>query len=114
MSPRFLCGRTAFGAPAATEAPASVTPPTIDNTSPQVGDTLTGIPGTWLHVPTSHVYQWIRDGVDIAGGVGLTYLLTEDDLAAEITIRDTATNAAGSDSATSDPTDPVAESTFFF
>ena len=62
-----------------------------------LGDTLTVTAGTWSGVPAPALtYQWLRDGVEIAGETGTTYDITLADSGALITVRETATNAAGS------------------
>lgn len=81
--------------------------PFLDNTSPEVGDTLTISTVTWENSPTSHAYQWLRDGVEIGGATSINYTATEADIGAVLSVRDTATNIAGSGSATSDEADPV-------
>lgn len=86
--------------------------PFLDNSSPVVGDTIGISTVTWQNSPTSHAYQWLRDGVEIMGATGATYVATEDDIGSALSVRDTATNAAGSGSATSDESDPVQISAF--
>jgi hypothetical protein len=47
-------------------APANTVPPTIDDTTPTVGQMLTASPGTWTGTPTpTYAYQWIRGVADI-------------------------------------------------
>jgi hypothetical protein len=78
---------------AATAAVANVDDPatgtvTIDNTSPSQGDVLTasntladldGLSG-------AVTYQWQRDGIDIAGAAGTTYVTTQADVSAIISV----------------------------
>lgn len=46
--------------------------PTIDNTSPQPGDTLTATPGTWGPAPVTVSYQWNANGAPISGATSPT------------------------------------------
>lgn len=87
------------GSPSAS-APVNVVLPSISG-PPVDGKTITANPGTWDAVPQpSYQYQWIRDGVDISGETGSTFSpVTEEGNV--ITVRVTATNASGTDNATS-------------
>lgn len=77
-------------------APVNLTLPTIAGTT-TFGSTLTVTPGTWSGVPAPTLTrQWQRDGVDIAGATGLTYVLVAADLGTTITVEEDATNVAGS------------------
>ena len=72
------------------------------------GQTLTagaaGVTGTPTPVRT---WQWMRDGADIAGATTVSYTLVAADEGAAISVRQTETNALGSDSAVSVPSDIV-------
>lgn len=55
-------------------APANTVAPSISGT-PQVGQTLTANPGTWTGTaPITYTYKWKRNGVDIPGATGSTYV----------------------------------------
>ena len=94
---------TASGKPANTAAP------TVSGT-PQDGSTLTGSNGTWSNSPTKFEVLWMR--CDKAGGAcsGInganrsTYTLTSADVNNTVRFRVTASNSAGSETATSAPT----------
>ena len=82
-------------------------PPTISGTV-QVGQTLTGSPGMWSGTtPMTYTYQWQR--CDTSGGAcaassgatGATYLLGSGDVGYTIRLSVTATNSAGSTTASS-------------
>lgn len=76
--------------------------------STQQGSTLTVTPGTWGGSPTPTLtYQWLRDGANITGETGLTYVTDGDDVDTAVSVRETATNAGGTDSATSNEIDVV-------
>jgi hypothetical protein len=82
--------------------------PVIAGTA-QDGNTLSVTnDGTWTNSPTSFSVQWRRNGVDIAGANGSTYLLTIDDVGATITALITASNAGGIGTALSNALGPVA------
>jgi len=51
--------------------------------------------GTWSDEPTSYFYQWLRDGVPIAGATGKSYTTVEADAGAEIKSEVTASNPTG-------------------
>lgn len=68
--------------------------------NPEVGQTLTLSAGEWdggTDVPQAS-YQWMRDGIEIAGATGPGYLLAQADEGATITARVTGRNIAGSSS----------------
>jgi hypothetical protein len=89
--------------------PANSSPPTISGT-PQSGQTLTATTGTWSGSPASYAYQWQRCNsigascLAISGATTQTYVLTSADVGFTIRVTVTATNSAGSASATSAPT----------
>lgn len=79
--------------------PVNVTPPQISDTTPQVGQVLTAIPGAWQNGPIiTRTYQWQRDGVNISGATSETYLTVSADQGHALTVVETATNS--NDSAT--------------
>jgi hypothetical protein len=91
-------------------APANSSPPTISGT-PQQGQTLAADPGTWSGTtPITYAYQWRRcdsagaSCADIAGATAQTYALVAADVGARLRVAVTASNVAGSASATSDAT----------
>lgn len=63
-----------------------------------VGQTLTTTNGAWVNAST-YGYQWVRDGVAIAGATASTYVLVAADSTHSVSCRVTATNAGGSASA---------------
>lgn len=73
----------------------------------QVSQTLTVSNGTWSNNPTSYARQWKRNGTNISGATGTTYVPVTADVGAALTCTVTATNAGGSASRTSQPTAPV-------
>jgi hypothetical protein len=105
---------TALGAPSAaggnrTHPPRSLSAPAISG-SAQVGDVLSVSTGTWSGSPTSFAYQWQAcdssgaDCSDIAGATQSTYTVQSSQVGDTLRAQVTATNAAGSASATSAPT----------
>ena len=101
---------TAPATPAvAATAPHDTTPPVVGGTV-EPGGTLTAGDGTWSGTtPVDFTYQWQRcdaDGtncVDITGATDDTYTLGDDDLGHTVVVVVTATNSAGTDTATSAP-----------
>jgi acid phosphatase type 7 len=90
--------------------PSNTSLPTISGT-PQMGQTLTADPGQWSGTqPISYSYQWRscdQNGlncVDILGATSQTYTLTIFDVGNTVRVAVTASNTAGSSTATSDAT----------
>ena len=81
--------------------------PTISGT-PQVGETLTAVPGSW-DAGTTLTYQWYADGEPVAGATAPTLVLQATHLGDVITVAVTGTRAGyAAVTRTSDPTAPVA------
>ncbi len=95
-------GVNAVGIPSNTALPA------ITGT-PHVGQELSCSNGTWDNTPLSYTYLWKRGGSSISGATSSTYTLVAADADNAITCRVTATNAAGSDSATSSGVNAIGE-----
>lgn len=94
--------------------PSNTARPTIAGAvDPRVGDELTAENGTWTGAPTSFAYQWQRCDVDavacfnVPGATGRTYGVRVADLGFRLRVTVRATNARGSATATSLPTDEV-------
>jgi Concanavalin A-like lectin/glucanases superfamily len=93
--------------------PVNTAPPTIDDQTPDVGQTLTAQPGTWEKGGTAG-YQWQRcdkdgeDCEDIVGATGTSYLVGAGEACGTIQVAVTMTNASGSATAFSEPTGTVA------
>ncbi len=82
-------------------APEGVTPPTLAG-SGVIGTEVVADPGGWTGTPVPEItYQWLRDGVAIEGATDETYLSAAEDDGAELSVKVTATNAAGAASAVS-------------
>jgi hypothetical protein len=75
-------------------SPSPTVAPAITGTT-TVGSTLTCSSGTWSGAPTGYAYQWLRDGVAIAGAAASTYLLVSDDLGCEVGCSVVATDTYG-------------------
>lgn len=84
---------------AAAAAPVNSVAPAISGVA-QVGQVLTAYPGVWSGAP-SFAYQWKNEGTNLSGATSQTYTLQASDAADTITVTITATNSAGSASATS-------------
>jgi hypothetical protein len=89
--------------------PTNTAAPTISGT-PQEGSTLTGSNGTWANGPTKFDYAWLRcdnkggSCASINGANKNTYVLTSADVNTTTRFRVTASNSAGNNTATSNPT----------
>ena len=85
-------------------APAYTARPTVTSSgslsTPQVDDRLTATDGTWTGAPT-FTYQWLRDGGPVGSATASTYTIGADDTGHALTIRVTATNDIGTDTASS-------------
>jgi hypothetical protein len=89
-------------------APVNVSAPVVSGTA-SVGSVLTTTNGTWDNEPTSYTYQWKRNGSDILSATANTYTVVAADVSQSITCTVTATNDAGSASATSNTITPTWE-----
>jgi len=101
-------------AAAAGTAPSNTAPPTLSGTA-RIGETLTASQGTWNGTtPISYAYQWQRcdkNGAGcnaITGATSTSYTLTSADQDNTLRVRVTASNSAGSSTATSVPSAIVA------
>lgn len=85
-------------------APVNVELPLIPRPTYTVGQMPNVNDGTWTGtLPITFSYQWQRNGVDLTGEINNEYTTVLDDLGQTITCIVTATNIAGSASATSNP-----------
>lgn len=81
--------------------PSATTDPVISGVN-VVGQTLSCTDGIWTGtLPITFTYQWKRNGSDILGATSSTYILVQADASNTINCVVTATNIAGSSSATS-------------
>jgi hypothetical protein len=88
-------------APVAPAAPVNLTAPAVAGSTPS-GSTLTVTPGTYSGSPSPTLsYVWKSDGTTIPGETATTYVTEVEDVTHVITVAETATNASGSASATS-------------
>jgi hypothetical protein len=96
-----------------TPPPANTSLPAITGTAQQ-GQSLSASTGTWSNSPTAYAYQWKRcdsagaNCASIAGGTAARYVLGSSDVGKRLRVTVTASNGAGSGSATSNPTELVA------
>ncbi len=87
--------------------PVNIALPAITGTA-RTGSTLTVSDGSWANSPTAYARQWKADGVNINGATGATYVPVSGDIGKVITCTVTASNADGSEAATTAGTAPVA------
>jgi GH25 family lysozyme M1 (1,4-beta-N-acetylmuramidase) len=110
-SPPTLAVASSGTPPAA--APAATSPPTIQGT-PQAGQTLSALVGTWNGSPTAFAFQWRRCTAGdstcavIPGASATNYTVTPGDIGATLSLVVTATGAGGSRSVNSASTFVVA------
>lgn len=83
----------------AASAPTNVALPAISGLAKE-GETLTAWEGIWTDSP-SFAFQWLADGTPIPGATSSSYTLDDTYIGDPITVTVTATNSAGSDTATS-------------
>ncbi|WP_143195837.1 hypothetical protein [Archangium sp. Cb G35] len=97
---------------AAVVAPSNATLPTVEG-SAALTSVLTARPGTWHPEPRAHAYQWLRCDasgsacVPIEGATSPTYAVAHADFDHALAVTVTASNKAGSSSATSAATPAV-------
>jgi len=101
-----------LAAPHAAIAPQNTSLPSVSGAA-RDGSTLDASKGGWSNSPTSYSYQWQRCDSSggtckpIASATGTRYTVTSADVGQRLKVGVTATNAAGSGTATSRPTDLV-------
>lgn len=83
-----------FGGAAAIIVPNIITIPVITGIK-QEGQTLTVNTGSWTNSPTSYAYTWRRNGSAINLATTNTYLLTQADVGATISVQVIASNVGG-------------------
>lgn len=91
----------AITAGVASEVPPANTVAPVASGTGTIGNNLTTTNGTWTNAPTGYAYQWLRAGVPIIGATNAVYALVGADSGNSVSCRVTATNPAGSASATS-------------
>ncbi|MCA0296603.1 MAG: hypothetical protein LCH96_15080 [Actinobacteria bacterium] len=99
-----------------TEVPASFLPapwtkPGIGG-GPQVGRTLTAVPGTWVADGATLSYQWTADSKAIDGATASTFAVTSAQLGKAIRVKVTATSGTSVVTKTSDGTTDVLKGRF--
>ncbi len=99
------------GLPTINATATTVTCPTCGIASPNVGDTLTALPGSWSQAPApaSYSYDWKRCEIDgtkctTTGVTTTTYKVGTADMTHVLVVTVTAVNKDGSGTATSLPT----------
>ena len=106
-----LTGSTT-GSGSTPSAPAATSAPTISG-QPQSDQTLSAATGSWSGSPTAYAYQWQRcdsagsSCANLAGATGASYVLGSGDVGSTARVVVTASNSAGSGSASSAPTGVV-------
>lgn len=96
----FKVSGSTVATPAA--APVNSVSPAIAGLA-KVGEPLTAWEGQWS-VAATYTYQWKADGANKAGATAKTYTPVVGDVGKPVTVEVTATNAAGTATATSQPT----------
>lgn len=90
-----------------TAAPSATTAPAIATTA-KVGAPLTAALGTWTETP-SYSYQWLRNGVPIAGATGAGYTPTHADAGRHLSVTVTAQQAGNATGAATSNNSSVAK-----
>ena len=99
--------RTAYVAPSPF-APINTAIPPLFGTTATTGETVSTAPGVWSATPSAtYAYQWKRSGSAISGATGSSYVIQAADAGNTLGVTVTATNSAGSASATSASTGAV-------
>lgn len=93
-------------------APSNTAVPTVSGTAQQ-GQVLTATTGTWTNSPTSYAYQWQTSAngtsgwANLTGATSSTYTAQAGDVGNYLRVQVTATNAGGSNAASSAATSQV-------
>ncbi len=80
--------------------------------SPQVGRTLTAVPGTWVKSDATVTYQWRVGSKNIPGAVAATYVVGAETVGKELSVAVTATSPGGTTTKTTDGTTAVVKGKF--
>ena len=80
--------------------------------SPQVGRTLTAVPGTWVPADATLTYQWRAGSKVIPGAIAATYVVGAGTVGKEISVSVTATSVAGATTVATDGTTAVVKGRF--
>lgn len=94
-------------------APSAPVPGLVNRTlpwitgTPQLGKTLSGFSGRWQPNNANLAFQWLRNGVAIAGATGETYQLVAADVGAKISLQVIGTNADVTKTVVSEETEQV-------
>lgn len=81
--------------------------PTLSGT-PQVGQTLRATSGSWSEPDVTASLEWLRDGTAVPGATSSSYVLTDQDVGAQMAVRATGSKPGFADGvAESVPTGPV-------
>jgi len=86
--------------------PANTTAPSISGT-PQVGQTLSVVPGTWTNSPVSFFHQWYRNTsppTPIPGETSTSHIASASDVGFTISVQEVVSNSSGATQITSPPT----------
>ncbi len=89
-----------------TNPPVNTVTPSLSNTSPRVGQTVTCSTGSWIQA-ASFTRQWFRDGVAIAGQTTNSHVVVTADIGKVIKCEVTAHNIIGSTTASSNNTNAI-------
>src|SRR3974390_2411331 len=79
--------------------PVNTAPPSITGT-PQVGQSLNVVPGTWSNSPQVLFYQWFRNTnppTPIPAETSRSHIVTSADVSFSISVEEVASNQAGAD-----------------
>jgi hypothetical protein len=94
-------GRVMVGTPPPAVTPANTSAPATSGT-PAPGQTLSCSNGSWTgYPPPTFTYQWLRDGTPIGGASTDAYVVQTADQGHGLACQVTASNSAGTESATS-------------
>jgi hypothetical protein len=94
-------GGVMVGTPPPAVTPVNSSPPVVSGT-PAPGQTLSCSNGSWTgYPPPTFTYQWLRDGTPIGGASTSAYVVQAADEGYGLVCQVTASNSAGSESATS-------------
>jgi hypothetical protein len=95
------------GRPGAPLPPANTVLPSVSGPNLRVGTELMSSTGAWTGDPSSYARQWRCEAEDLEGETGVTYIVDLADVGLHLSVRVTASNSAGSSSATSLEVGPV-------
>ncbi len=107
----LVAGLTGVPSATAAEPIVNTTAPAVEGL-PAYREKLTAWPGVWSPAAVAYAYQWLRDGVPLAGATTASYRPALEDVGHAISVTVTATEATGAQAAASSAATTISRAAF--